>query len=107
MSKWTTAQIPDQTGRTVVIISHDMALVAGFARRIIAMRSGEVLADGPPREVFGLVDVLHTTNIRPPQVTVFGTRIGVPGLLDVDEAVAALAAIQAHDPACAASPGRD
>ena len=80
----------NRAGHTVVIISHDMALVAGYAGRIIAMRRGVVLADGPPRAVFAMPDVLETTNIRPPQLTVFGSRIGAPVLLHHEEAVATL-----------------
>jgi energy-coupling factor transporter ATP-binding protein EcfA2 len=86
-----------RAGHTVVIISHDMALVAGYADRIVAMRHGSVLADGPPREVFAMVDVLDTTNIRPPQLTAFGSRIGAPVLLDHDEAVAALSGLAANE----------
>ncbi|WAP60161.1 energy-coupling factor ABC transporter ATP-binding protein [Streptomyces sp. S465] len=79
------------SGRTVVAVSHDMALVAEYATRIVAMREGRVLADGPPRQVFARPEVLESTNIRPPQVTVLGARLGHPGLLTVDEAVTALA----------------
>lgn len=82
----------NNTGRTVVIISHDMALVAEYATRVIAMRKGHVLADGPPREVFSRVDVLEQTNIRPPQAAVLANRLGHQSVLTVDEAVSAMAA---------------
>ncbi|REE75464.1 energy-coupling factor transport system ATP-binding protein [Rhodococcus wratislaviensis] len=77
-------------GTTIVIISHDMALVAEYATRIVAMRNGSVLADGTPRQVFGRTDVLETTNIRPPQVTLLGTALGHPGWLTVTDAVTGL-----------------
>lgn len=77
-------------GHLVVIVSHDMALVAEHADRIIAMRDGAVLADGPPREVFASPEILESTNIRPPQIAAFAARIGRPGPLTVGEAVAAL-----------------
>lgn len=80
-------------GNTVIIISHDMALVAKYASRIVAMRSGSVLADGTPEAVFSRVEVLETTNVRPPQIAQFGLAIGEPGLLTVDKAVARCAAI--------------
>ncbi|MCM3659784.1 energy-coupling factor ABC transporter ATP-binding protein [Georgenia satyanarayanai] len=82
----------NRTGRTVVIISHDMALVAEYASRVIAMRTGHVLADGTPHEVFSRPDVLEETNIRPPQAAVLATRLGYHGVLTVDEAVAAMSA---------------
>jgi energy-coupling factor transport system ATP-binding protein len=74
-------------GNTVVIISHDMALVAQYATRIVAMRAGRVLADGDPRSVFKVPETLRLTNITPPQVAVFGLQVGLPGLLTVAEAV--------------------
>lgn len=80
------------SGKTIVIVSHDMALVAEYATRVIAMQSGSILADSTPRDIFAMPEVLETTNIRPPQVTVLGSRLGFPGLLTVDEAVETLAA---------------
>jgi energy-coupling factor transport system ATP-binding protein len=74
-------------GHTVVIISHDMALVAEYSSRVIAMHAGRVLADGDPRSVFKMSDSLRLTNITPPQVAVFGMRIGRPGMLTVAEGV--------------------
>lgn len=71
-----------------MVISHDMALVAEYATRVVAMRDGSVLADGASAEVFAAADVLETTNITPPQVTSFCARLGLPGVLSVPEAAA-------------------
>ena len=38
-------------GRTVVMVLHDLNLAARYAERIIAMRDGRIVADGPPGEV--------------------------------------------------------
>ncbi|GAB3580071.1 hypothetical protein GCM10027445_49730 [Amycolatopsis endophytica] len=101
----TTGQDPDEArlileclaryrsaGHTVVIISHDMALVAEYATRVIAMRQGRVLADGTPREVFAQQEVLRGTNIRPPQAAVLTAALGLPGAITVDDAVRELRA---------------
>ena len=40
-------------GRTVIAISHDMRFVAECFGRVIVMRAGRVVLDGPPAEVFG------------------------------------------------------
>ncbi|AWL41265.1 MULTISPECIES: energy-coupling factor ABC transporter ATP-binding protein [Streptomyces] len=79
-------------GRTVVIISHDMALVAEYATRVIAMRQGRVLTDGTPAEVFSQREVLQETNIRPPQAAVLAAELGLPGVLTVDDAVREMSA---------------
>jgi energy-coupling factor transport system ATP-binding protein len=74
-------------GQTIVIISHDMALVAEYATRVIAMCEGQVLADGTPAEVFSQREVLRETNIRPPQAAVLAAELGLPGVLTVNDAV--------------------
>lgn len=38
-------------GRTVVAVLHDLAQAARFATRLVMMRDGQVVADGPPSEV--------------------------------------------------------
>jgi energy-coupling factor transport system ATP-binding protein len=59
----------NQAGHTVLFITHDMPMVARFAQRVIVLRDGQILLDGTTREVFGQVDVLHTTFLAPPQIT--------------------------------------
>ncbi|MDJ1136797.1 energy-coupling factor ABC transporter ATP-binding protein [Streptomyces iconiensis] len=88
-------------GRTVVIISHDMALVAEYATRVIAMRQGHVLMDGTPAEVFSRREVLQETNIRPPQAAVLAAELGLPGVLTVDDAVRGMSDVLTRAP----SPG--
>lgn len=39
-------------GRTVVAVLHDLAHAARFATRVVAMREGEIRAQGTPAEVF-------------------------------------------------------
>jgi iron complex transport system ATP-binding protein len=38
-------------GMTTVVVSHDLNLAAAHCRRLVLFRCGEVVADGPPREV--------------------------------------------------------
>ncbi len=38
-------------GRTVVMVLHDLNLAARYADRLVAMRDGRIVAQGPPREV--------------------------------------------------------
>ena len=57
----------NERGRTVVAVLHDLNHAARYASRIIAMREGRILAEGPPtevitservHEVFGLANVV-------------------------------------------------
>ena len=38
-------------GRTVLLVSHQLNLVARFAAQIVVLHNGRVVADGPPAEV--------------------------------------------------------
>ncbi len=40
-----------EAGHTIVIVEHDMALVAQVSDRIVVLDQGRVIADGPPNEV--------------------------------------------------------
>ncbi len=55
-------------GRTVVAISHDMRFVADTFERVIVMRAGRVILDGPPSSVFAedAWDALRSTYLEPP-----------------------------------------
>ena len=41
-----------EAGRTVVIATHDLPLAAHVAGRVVALKRGRVVAQGPPRAVF-------------------------------------------------------
>lgn len=84
-----------QKGITVVFITHFMD-EAVRADRVIVMDKGRVVLQGPPREVFGQIDMLHSVGLDVPQIAEVARRLrdmGVdvpPGVLTVDELVAAV-----------------
>ena len=55
-------------GRTVLMVTHDMALVAEYASRVIVMQDGEAVCDASPTEVFKRDDVLKFTGLELPPV---------------------------------------
>lgn len=67
------------SGHTIMIITHNMRLVAEHARRAVVMSGGEIRLDGTPKEVFQHEDFLSKSFVKPPQVTQFWQRIGAPG----------------------------
>lgn len=60
---------------TVVIASHDLQLVAGWADRVIVMDDGGILADAPPGAVFDDPELLAAADLRQPQVVALGDRL--------------------------------
>ncbi|HET9416128.1 MAG TPA: ABC transporter ATP-binding protein [Candidatus Limnocylindria bacterium] len=82
-------------GRTVVAISHDMGFVAEAFERVVVMRDGQIILDGPPSEVFASQhrDTLRSTFLEPPLPAVIGERLGL-GATPSDEAL--MAALERH-----------
>jgi len=66
-------------GRTVVAISHDMTFAAEVFPRLVVMRAGRVILDGPPAEVFAEANwpTLATTFLDPPLAAREGARLGL------------------------------
>jgi energy-coupling factor transport system ATP-binding protein len=80
-------------GKSVVVVTHDMSFARDHADRIVALRQGSVLLDGPPRRVFGRSDALAETHVAPPAVTRIGQEAGLDStVLTVDELFDALGA---------------
>lgn len=79
----------EEHGHTVIIITHDMPIVAKFARRVVVMANSRIQADGPTADVFGRADVLDVASLEAPQVTQLAQRtqdLGFrPGTLSVDD----------------------
>jgi energy-coupling factor transporter ATP-binding protein EcfA2 len=67
-------------GRTVVLITHDMRLVAEYTTRAVALSDGQVLFDGTTRELFSRGDVLAQGQLAVPAVTRLARRLRVAGM---------------------------
>lgn len=85
-----------QEGHTILLITHDMRLVAGFCPRTLVLHQGQVLADGPTRVILPQRELLAAAGLEPPQITALAGRLAPlglpPDLLTVDEFCAAYAA---------------
>jgi energy-coupling factor transport system ATP-binding protein len=73
-------KLVEEKGKTIVIITHDMKLVAEFADYTIVMAEGNVLLTGPTREVFSKPDVLQRAWINPPQITQLAQKLSQFGI---------------------------
>jgi energy-coupling factor transport system ATP-binding protein len=80
-------------GHTIVIITHEMPIVAQYAQRVVALGKGQVLMDGSTREVFAEPELLAKTFVKPPQITRLAQGLGSHGIpkdvLSVPEMVTA------------------
>jgi energy-coupling factor transport system ATP-binding protein len=67
-------------GRTIVLITHDMALTAEFAERVVVLHHGQIIADGPPEDLFLQDDLLSRASLAPPPVVALGKALLPRGL---------------------------
>ena len=57
-----------EAGTTVVMVCHDMEVVADFASRAIVMSQGRIVDDGPTFDVLRNRDTLERASLIPPQI---------------------------------------
>jgi len=55
-------------GRTILLVTHDMALAARYAQRVVVLHQGRILADGSPARLFQQADLLAQASLTPPPV---------------------------------------
>jgi energy-coupling factor transport system ATP-binding protein len=59
----------ENEGHTIIIITHEMPIVAQYAQRVVVLAKGNILLDGSTREIFSQPDILAQTYVKPPQIT--------------------------------------
>lgn len=91
-----TCQRLNEQGKTIIVITHNMELVAEYCRRVFLLYEGEILAEGPADEVFIDVETLRKSYISPPQISRLANLIAdeIPGfsrtILTIDQMLAEL-----------------
>ena len=78
------------TGKTIILITHDMKIVTEFANRTIVMHNGKIILDGKTRDVFSKLNILEKSSIEPPLVTKLSHDLSkfdlkIPILLTISE----------------------
>ena len=69
-------------GHTIILITHDMKLVAEFSQKSLVLRDGQVLVYDDTRTVFKHSEILRDTQIEPPQITALAKRMVPYGMPD-------------------------
>ena len=72
----------NEAGTTVIMVCHDMEVVLDFAKEVMVMNRGEILAKGATREVLGNKELLDRARLLPPQIAQTAMLLNEAGLGD-------------------------
>lgn len=79
------AKLREETGMTVILVSHSMEDIAKYVDRIIVMNQSRILFDDEPKEVFRHVKELEEVGLAAPQITYIMQALKEKGLnVDTD-----------------------
>jgi energy-coupling factor transport system ATP-binding protein len=70
----------NEEGGTVLLITHDVQLVASHASRVVALSAGQVIFDGQPAGLFSDRGRMTEAGLAPPRVTRLAERLAVVGM---------------------------
>lgn len=74
------AKLNKERGMTVIVIEHEVEVMARYADRVIVMEKGKIVMNGTPHEIFGRVDELAAMNLRVPEAVVLAKILEKRGL---------------------------
>jgi energy-coupling factor transport system ATP-binding protein len=96
------ARLRERYGTTILMITHDVRLVAQWAERALVLRSGEIVFDGAPIDLFADTDVLRSAGLLAPPIYEVSRQLaardpgrGIRPVLSPQELVEALRAAAA------------
>ncbi len=69
----------NKKGKTIVMVTHDMELVAQYANRVIVLMKGTVLEDGSTEDVLSKEESLALSNLKPPQAYLLARKFHKQG----------------------------
>jgi energy-coupling factor transport system ATP-binding protein len=69
-------------GTTILMVSHDMEVVADFARRALVLSGGRLIGDGPVRKIMKDAVLLDRASLLPAQIPALALSLG-DGFSDV------------------------
>lgn len=76
--------LQEKTNKTIIMISHDMNVVAKYAKRIFVMNQGHLVFDGSKEDLFTNKELLDMYNLDLPISSTIAIKLRELGLIDFD-----------------------
>jgi len=67
-------------GHTIVMVTHSMWAAANYAHRLVVLNAGQIILDGPTREVLAQEEILASCRLKPPATMQLSRRLGFMAL---------------------------
>lgn len=74
------AKLNKERGMTVVVIEHEVEVMAKYADRVIVIDHGTVVMNGTPSDIMSRVDELNALGLRAPEAAVLAQKLRADGL---------------------------
>ncbi|MEM3460126.1 MAG: energy-coupling factor transporter ATPase [Candidatus Micrarchaeaceae archaeon] len=68
-------------GRTIIVITHDMRIVAEYCRRVVVMSGGTIIFDGTPESLFMKEDVMRKAALTEPESVRLSKKLMREGII--------------------------
>ena len=81
------------SGRTIVVVSHNMKLIADLTERAVVLSRGRKIADGSTREILADKELLRRAGLSPTPVSELASDLGIAGherVITEDDLITAL-----------------
>lgn len=76
------AKLNKEAGMTVIVIEHEVEVMAQYADRVIVIDNGRIVMNGAPGEIFSRVEELNALGLRAPEAAVLAETLRARGLWD-------------------------
>lgn len=73
-------------GKTIILITHDMRIVANYCNKVIILKDGIKYYEGAVRKAFSNIHILNEASLNPPLISEISLKCGKnPPLLNLEE----------------------
>jgi energy-coupling factor transport system ATP-binding protein len=62
-------------GQTLLVVTHDMTLIAEYAARTVVLHEGRILLDDRTANAFAQPEILRRAHVTPPQITQLSQKL--------------------------------